>query len=173
MKNNNGFKWQEQQEKKEKGLVEEKNTDHHQKEDQTPKVLQFPIKEKRESNQEAYFAGIIDGEGCIAYEKTKKDYWIPSIAVEMSDKDVIDRLKDFFGKGSVVYIKPRQKHHKDTWRWRIRGKGAVDIYFKIYNYLSDRRKNKITEVLKRYCDDANARDKYKKLEGVLKWHGSV
>jgi hypothetical protein len=173
LKNNNGFKWQEQQEKKEKGLVEEKNTDHHQKEDQTHKVLKFPIKEKRQSNQEAYFAGIIDGEGCIAYEKTKKDYSIPSIAVEMSDKDVITRLKDFFGKGSVVFIKPRQKHHKDTWRWRIRGKGAVDIYFKIYNYLSDRRKNKITEVLKQYCDDANGREKYKKLEGVLKWRGSV
>ena len=110
MKNNNGFKWQEQQEKKEKGLVEEKNTDHHQKEDQTHKVLKFPIKEKRQSNQEAYFAGIIDGEGCIAYEKTKKDYSIPSIAVEMSDKDVITRLKDFFGKGSVVFIKPRQKY---------------------------------------------------------------
>ena len=51
----------------------EKNLDHHQKEDQTRKVLQFPIKEKRESNQEAYFAGIIDGEGYISYEKTKKN----------------------------------------------------------------------------------------------------
>ena len=147
--------------------------DHHLKEDQTHKVLNFPIKEKRQSNQEAYFAGIIDGEGCIAYEKTKPGYSIPSIAVEMTDKDVITRLKDFFGKGSVVFLKARQKHHKDTWRWRIRGKGAVDIYFKIYNYLCDRRKNKITEVLKQYSDDANSREKYKKLEGVLKWRGSV
>jgi len=154
--------------------VEEKNLDHHLKKDQTHKVLQFPsLKEKTKSNQEAYFAGIIDGEGCIAYEKTKKNYSIPSIAVEMTDKDVITRLHEFFGKGSIVYIKPRQKHHKDTWRWRIRGKGAVDIFFKIYNYLCDRRKDKIAEVLKRYCDDANAREKYKKLEGVLKWHGSV
>ena len=149
--------------------MEEKNLDHHLKKDQTHKVLQFPsLKEKTKSNQEAYFAGIIDGEGCIAYEKTKPGYAIPSISVEMTDKDVITRLKDFFGKGSVVFIKPRQKHHKDTWRWRIRGKGAVDIYFKIYNYLCDRRKNKITEVLKQYCDDANSREKYKKLEGVLK-----
>ena len=148
--------------------------DHHLKKDQTHKVLQFPsLKEKTKSNQEAYFACIIDGEGCIAYEKTKPGYAIPSISVEMTDKDVITRLKDFFGKGSVVFLKARQKHHKDTWRWRIRGKGAVDIYFKIYNYICDRRKNKITEVLKQYCDDANSREKYKKLEGVLKWRGSV
>jgi len=160
-------------EENKEGLVEEKNSDHHLNEDQTLKVLQFPIKEKRESNQEAYFAGIVDGEGCIAYEKTKKDYSTPSISVEMTDKDVIDKIHQFFGKGSVVFIKPRKKHHKDTWRWRVRGRGAVDIYFKIYNYLCDRRKNKITEVLKAYSNDANAREKYKKLNGVLKWHGSV
>ena len=73
-----------------------KNLDHHQKEDQTRKVLEFPIKERRESNQEAYFAGIIDGEGYISYEKTKKDYSIPCVSVEMTDKDVIDRIHKFF-----------------------------------------------------------------------------
>ena len=160
-------------EENKKGLVVEKNLDHPLNEDQTHKVLKFPLrKEQQTSNQEAYFAGIIDGEGCIAYEKTKKDYSTPSISVEMTDKDVIDKMHRFFGKGTVVFIKPRKKHHKDCWRWRIRGRGAVDIYFKIYNYLCDRRKNKITEVLKAYCDDANAREKYKKLNGVLKWHGS-
>ena len=146
----------------------EKNLDHHQKEGQTRKVLQFPTKEKKESNQEAYFAGIIDGEGYISYEKTKKDYSIPSVSVEMTDKDVIDRIFKFFKTGSVVYIKPRQDHHLDSWRWRSRGKAAVNIYFKIYNYLSHRRKCKIDEVLKKYCEDANAREKYKKLNGVLK-----
>ena len=146
----------------------EKNLDHRLKEDQTRKVLQFRTKEKKESNQEAYFAGIIDGEGYISYEKTKKDYSIPSVSVEMTDKDVIDRIFKFFKTGSVVYIKPRQDHHLDSWRWRARGKSAVNIYFKIYNYLSHRRKCKIDEVLKKYCEDANGREKYKKLEGVLK-----
>ena len=94
------------------GLVEEKNTDHHLNEDQTLKVLKFPLrKEQQKSNQEAYFAGIIDGEGCISYEKTKKDYSTPSISVEMTDKDVIDKIHQFFGKGTVVFIKPRKKHH--------------------------------------------------------------
>jgi hypothetical protein len=55
-----------------------------------------------------------------------------------------------------------------SWRWRARGKAAVNIYFKIYNYLSARRKQKIDQVLKNYCEDANAREKYRKLEGVLK-----
>jgi hypothetical protein len=97
-----------------------------------------------------------------------KDYSIPSVSVEMTDKDVIDRIYEFFNTGSVVYIKPRQDHHLDSWRWRARGKSAVNIYFKIYNYLSARRKTKIDQVLKKYCEDANDREKYKKLEGVLK-----
>lgn len=147
----------------------EKDLDHHLKEDQTLKVLRFPQRrDQRESNQEAYFAGIIDGEGYISYEKTKKHYSIPSISVEMTDKDVIDKIYNFFEAGSVVFIKPRQDHHLDSWRWRARGKAAVNIYFKIYNYLSARRKQKIDQVLKNYCEDANAREKYRKLEGVLK-----
>ena len=63
---------------KRKGLSGGKRSlDHHQKEDQTHKVLQFPIKEKRESNQDrSYFAGIrMHGEGYISYEtRLKKDY---------------------------------------------------------------------------------------------------
>ena len=121
-------------------------------------------------DREAYYAGVIEGEGCISYERTRKNYRIPSISVEMSDKDVIQRLQDYFEKGSVVFVKKRKDHHKDTWRWRVRGKGAVDIYFKMYNYLSDRRKSRIQQVLKSYCDDANSRDdnnKYKKLNKVL------
>jgi len=149
--------------------VVEKDLDHHLQKDQTLKVLKFPQrKDQRESNQEAYFAGIIDGEGYISYEKSKKNYSIPCISVEMTDKDVIDKIFNFFGVGSVVFIKPRQDHHLDSWRWRARGKAAVNIFFKIYNYLSARRKDKIDQVLKNYCEDANAREKYRKLEGVLK-----
>ena len=66
----------------------EKDLDHHQKEDQTHKVLQFPQrKDQQKDNQEAYFSGIIDGEGWISYEKASKpksDYRIPTIGVEMT-----------------------------------------------------------------------------------------
>ena len=150
----------------------EKNLDHHQKEDQTHKVLQFPQrKDQQKDNQEAYFSGIIDGEGWISYEKASKpksDYRIPTIGVEMTDEDVIRKLHAFFKSGTVVTMKKRAEHHRQSWRWKARGKAAVAIFFKIYNYLSGRRKNKIDEVLKRYCDDANAREKYRKLNGVLK-----
>ena len=150
----------------------EKNLDHHQKEDQTHKVLQFPQrKDQQKDNQEAYFSGIIDGEGWISYEKASKpksDYRIPTIGVEMTDEDVIRKLHAFFKSCTVISMKKRAEHHRQSWRWKARGKAAVAIFFKIYNYLSGRRKNKIDEVLKRYCDDANAREKYKKLNGVLK-----
>jgi hypothetical protein len=121
-----------------------KNLDHHLNEDQTHKVLKFPQrKELQKDNQEAYF-------------------------VEMTDEDVIRKLHSFFSSGTVISMKKRVEHHKQSWRWKARGKAAVAIFFKIYNYLSGRRKEKIDEVLKRYCDDANAREKYRKLNGVLK-----
>ena len=80
----------------------------------------------------------------------------------------IRKLHAFFNSGTVISMKKRAEHHRQSWRWKARGKAAVAIFFKIYNYLSGRRKNKIDEVLKRYCDDANAREKYRKLNGVLK-----
>ena len=52
-----------------------------------------------ESDKEAYYAGIIDGEGCISYETTRRKknvkYQIPSISVEMSDLDVIQNIHTF------------------------------------------------------------------------------
>ena len=171
----------------------EKNLDLHQKEDQTHKdskgvvvhiekwgqdsiskeSLQSKpvVKNLSESDKEAYYAGIIDGEGYISYETTRRKknvkYQIPSISVEMSDLDVVQNIHTFFKCGSVVTIRPRQNHHKFTYRWRARGKAAVNIFFKIYSFLSLRRKNKIDMVLKMYIDNQNHNEKYNKLNKVL------
>ena len=171
----------------------EKNLDLHQKEDQTHKDSkgvvvhiekwgQDPIskeslqsksevKNLSESDKEAYYAGIIDGEGYISYETTRRKknvkYQIPSISVEMSDLDVVQNIHSFFKCGSVFTIKPRESHHKYTYRWRARGKAAINIFFKIYNFLSLRRKNKIDMVLKMYIDNQNHNEKYRKLNKVL------
>ena len=135
----------------------EKNLDLHQREDQTHKdskgvvvhiekwgqnpiskeSLQSKLAEKNlsESDKEAYYAGIIDGEGYISYETTRRTknvkYQIPSISVEMSDLDVVQNIHSFFKCGSVFTIKPRESHHKYTYRWRARGKAAINIFFKI------------------------------------------
>ena len=61
-KNKGKIKNVEKKSRKKKRLVVVKNLDPHQKRDQTRKVLEFPIK-KRQQKKEAYFAGIIDGEG--------------------------------------------------------------------------------------------------------------
>ena len=129
------------------------------------------VKNLSESDKEAYYAGIIDGEGYICYETTRrtndKKYQIPSISVEMSDLDVVQNIHTFFKCGSVFTIKPRQSHHKFTYRWRARGKAAVNIFFKIYSFLSLRRKNKIDMVLKMYIENQNHNEKYRKLNKVL------
>ena len=173
--------------------MEEKNSVHPLKEDQTHKdsnqvvvriekwVQDQTSKESHLSNcqeknlsdsdKEAYYAGIIDGGGYISYETTRRKknvkYQIPAMSVEMSDLDVVQNIHSFFKCGSVFTIKPRQSHHKTTYRWRVRGRAAINIFFKIYNFLSLRRKNKIDMVLKMYIDNQNENEKYRKLNKVL------
>ena len=85
----------------------------------------------------------------------------------MTDEDVILSLKKFFKVGHITKLAPRKKNWKTSYRWRVRGRAAVNIFFKIYNFLSLRRKNKIDMVLKMYIDNQNHNEKYRKLNKEL------
>ena len=91
-------------------------------------------------------AGVFDGEGSFGVWskiKTKKYF---ACSVEMTDKDMVKRFHNFFG-GAFYLCKRRKEHHKDTWRWRINGKGALNTIDIMIDYLSNRRKEKFTNVV--------------------------
>ncbi len=93
-----------------------------------------------------FLAGVFDGEGSFGIWskwKTKKYF---ACSVEMTDKDMVKRFHDFFG-GAFYLCKRRKLHHKDTWRWRINGKGALNTIDKMIDYLSIRRKEKFKNVV--------------------------
>ena len=93
-----------------------------------------------------FLAGVFDGEGSFGIWsklKTKKYF---ACSVETTDKDMIQRFYKFFG-GCMYLCKRRKKHHKDTWRWRINGKGALNTMDKMVDYLSIRRKEKFKNVV--------------------------
>jgi hypothetical protein len=64
----------------------------------------------------------------------------------MSDKDVVQKFYEFFG-GCMYLCKKRQEHHKDTWRWRVNGQGALKTMDMMISYLCSRRKEKYKNVV--------------------------
>ena len=118
------------------------------------KIYNLPEKsssvyDKLSENEKIIFlSGVFDGEGSFGLWskiKTKKYF---ACSVEMTDQDMVMRFHEFFG-GCMYLCKRRKDHHKDTWRWRINGQGALNTVNKMINYLSKRRKEKFKNVVQR------------------------
>ena len=58
---------------------------------------------------------------------------------------MVERFYKFFG-GCMYLCKKRQAHHKDTWRWRINGLGALQSLDKMISYMCKRRQEKYSVV---------------------------
>lgn len=83
----------------------------------------------------AYFAGIVDGEGCLRIEKnSKRACFSPMITVVNTNPILIDKLHFFFGGyvGSYQYGNSRWKL---SYVWRITGSNAIDLLSQLMPYL--------------------------------------
>ena len=151
-----------------------KDLAHHQKEDlnqEDSNLIQVPSsvwkQNQPEENNLAYFAGVIEGEGCFFNSKNQTGRLYPTIQVEMTDGDVIHKLNDFF-KGNAPFSRKRAEDRLRSYRFRIMGERALKIMFDIYNYMSARRKAKIDQVMRQYCEYHANRVKYASLDKVIK-----
>ena len=147
---------------------------HPQKEDlnqEDSNLIQVPSsvwkQNQSEKNNLAYFAGVIEGEGCFFNSKNQTGRLYPTIQVEMTDGDVIHKLNDFF-KGNAPFSRKRAEDRLRSYRFRIMGERALKIMFDIYNYMSARRKAKIDQVMREYCEYHANRVKYASLDKVIK-----
>lgn len=94
----------------------------------------------------AWMAGIIEGEGCIRTRRGLN----PSVVVEMTDKDIIDRLHFINNGGSVSERKKKQDHHKQSWSWSLCSRQEVArLLLAIYPLMGQRKQHQISE-----CTDA-------------------
>jgi hypothetical protein len=123
----------------------------------SPKLRVSKISSPREKNSSDYdslddhgktifLAGVFDGEGSFGiWSKLKKKKYL-ACSVETSDKDMVKRFHAFFG-GAFYLCKRRKSHHKDTWRWRVNGLGALQCLDKMINYMCKRRQEKFKNVV--------------------------
>ena len=99
-----------------------------------------------EKNKLIFLAGVFDGEGSFGiWSKWKKQKYL-ACSVETTDKDMVARFYEFFG-GCMYLCKKRKAHHKNTWRWRINGKGARTSLDKMISYMCKRRQEKYNNVV--------------------------
>ncbi len=99
----------------------------------------------------AWLAGLLEGEGCFHEGHTGRTL-TPQVEVAMADKDIIERVAQFFG-GTSVTPKYRQKMNPN-WRTQYRtlatSKRAVIIMQAILPYMGKRRSAKIRSILALY-----------------------
>jgi hypothetical protein len=91
----------------------------------------------------AWAAGLLEGEGSFL-KKTKRKTIL--ISCQMTDLDVLQRLKTIFG-GSIYNTTKAKPHHKDAWSWCIFGTNAARVMELIKPYMLARRYIAIEEVL--------------------------
>tara|TARA_A100001515_G_C4556268_1_gene205102 strand:+ start:204 stop:536 length:333 start_codon:yes stop_codon:yes gene_type:complete len=103
------------------------------------------------SNELAYLAGVFDGEGSFGIwsrGKDKKKGFRASI--EMTDADVIMKFLVYFQVGQILFIKPKEKHYKPIYRWKVDLDRAIEVVRKMLPYLSKRRQIQFHETVGKY-----------------------
>lgn len=114
---------------------------------------------KREAGMErqeavAWAAGLLEGEGSFL---TKSGRHTPVVSCQMTDLDVLERLKSIFG-GAVYSTSTMRAHYKKTWRWQVLGDQAEKAMIAVRPYMLERRQTAIDKVLKIWRDHSARED---------------
>jgi hypothetical protein len=96
----------------------------------------------------AYMAGIIDGEGTITLTRVNKtdSYRTPVVSVSSTSYEILEFIHKHYG-GAIVNHKTYQKHHKQSWVWKITYDKAIQLVSDVYPYLTDPTKRYRADLL--------------------------
>ncbi len=98
------------------------------------------------SQQIYWLAGLLEGEGCFSHQAGT-----PRVTINMTDKDVIENIKQRFKVGYLFYRgnpeKEKHPNYKPQYSWYALGKEAIGIMLSVYTLLGKRRQEKIREIL--------------------------
>lgn len=93
----------------------------------------------------AWVAGILEGEGCWSQRQKHPNSWW--IAVRMTDKDIIDRLKIITSVGRISPARPQKDHYKMAWAWQVSVQAHREwLTVKVWPWLGQRRQAKVRDL---------------------------
>jgi hypothetical protein len=85
----------------------------------------------------AWMAGLIEGEGSLIPGGRRYG----SVRVAMTDLDILQRLAEVFGVGTICSLRSREAHHKQAWVWQVvRQANVADLTEVIAPFLLERRR---------------------------------
>ena len=101
-----------------------------------------------ERSEITWLAGLIEGEGTFfrrTRAATQGVSWV--FALEMVDKDVVQKARDIWGYGTIRPIKARGLGKQDRWIWRFEHNNEIyALGAAIYQFMGARRKKAIREM---------------------------
>ncbi len=89
----------------------------------------------------AYAAGIIDGEGSIMLSKTQKlrKFRFPNVSVANTDMNILNFLKNTYG-GIITKKTKTKSHHLQSYTWFIRSDSVFEFLKMVTPYLKQESK---------------------------------
>lgn len=94
-------------------------------------------------DEAAWLAGLLEGEGC--FDAMRARY--PRIRVEMTDRDVVERVRSLVGTSASIQTPKRRPHHKPSFMLQIIGPSVPALLRQIRPWLGQRRGMKVDELL--------------------------
>lgn len=107
----------------------------------------------------AWLAGILEGEG--HFETLNRGSSYPRINLAMTDLDVVIRVAEITG-ADTVRLKPNAAGVKLQYQTRIYGAKAIQWCMTLYPLMSERRKQRIREILAAWRAATSGRRSYKR-----------
>lgn len=102
----------------------------------------------------AWLAGLLEGEGTFILRREaatacQRERVIIRICVHMTDRDVVERVRDIVGVGTVLPRKPGKPHHKMTFQWIISAKApTLELMRLLRPHMGERRRARIDACIK-------------------------
>ena len=88
-----------------------------------------------------WLVGVLEGEGTFLRGAPSKP-GAPILRVSMTDRDVVDRVANLFGR-AVVRLRRRKPHHKLPYATTIKGAPAVQVMYAVRPFLGKTRQLQI------------------------------
>src|SRR5262245_6335820 len=81
-----------------------------------------------------YVAGIIDGEGCICFSRTRSSYF-PRVLVVNTCLELLERLQHTYGGDIHENKYPAKRGWRTSYQWRLSHSRAVELLDQVYPFL--------------------------------------
>lgn len=112
-----------------------------------------PVLREISSVDLAWLAGLLEGEGAFMVQRVPASARQGAririrISLQMTDRDVVERVCDITGLGVVRSVKAQKAHHKDTFQWQVSAmKPVTDLMEQLRPLMGERRQGQIRACL--------------------------